>query len=48
MSIVVLVEFNSKPEDTNTLKQFMADALPDTRAYDGCITSMCVTAMTTS
>ena len=37
MSIVVLVEFNSKPEATNTLKQFMADALPDTRAYDGCI-----------
>ena len=32
MSIVVLVEFNSKPEATNTLKQFMADALPDTRA----------------
>ena len=37
MPIVVLVEFNSKPEATNTLKQFMADALPDTRAYDGCI-----------
>ena len=37
MSIVVLVEFNSKPEDTDALKQFMADALPDTRAYDGCI-----------
>ena len=37
MPIVVLVEFNSKPEATNTLKQFLADALPDSRAYDGCI-----------
>ena len=37
MAITVLVEFNSKPEDTDALKQFMADALPDTRAYDGCI-----------
>jgi len=37
MAITVLVEFSSKPEDTDALKQFMADALPDTRAYDGCI-----------
>ena len=29
MAITVLVEFSSKPEDTDALKQFMADALPD-------------------
>ncbi len=29
MAIAVLVEFSSKPEDTDALKQFMADAIPD-------------------
>ena len=36
MSITVIVEFSPKPECTDTLKQFLAEALPDTRAYNGC------------
>ena len=37
MSITVIVEFNPKPEYSDILKDFLAEALPDTRAYDGCI-----------
>ena len=36
MSITVIVEFSHKPECTDTLKQFSAETLPDTRAYNGC------------
>lgn len=33
MSITVIVELSPKPECTDTLKQFLAEALPDTCAY---------------
>ncbi len=36
MSVMVLIEAQVKPEEISTAKSFMAEILPDTRAYDGC------------
>lgn len=36
MSVLVLVEAQVKPEDISDMKSYMAEILPDTRAYDGC------------
>ena len=43
MSITVIVEFSPKPECTDTLKQFLAETLPDTRAYNAVPTWMSTT-----
>jgi quinol monooxygenase YgiN len=37
MSIIVTVEFPTHPDKTEELKTALKGALPDTRAYDGCI-----------
>ena len=36
MSVLVLLEAKVKPEDISNMKSYMAEILPDTRAYDGC------------
>ena len=36
MSVLVLLEAPVKSEDTSNMKSYMAEILPDTRAYDGC------------
>jgi quinol monooxygenase YgiN len=36
MSVLVLVEGPVKSEDISYMKSYMAEILPDTRAYDGC------------
>ncbi len=36
MSVLVLLEAQVKPEDISDMKSFMAEILPNTRAYDGC------------
>ncbi len=36
MSVLVLVEAPVKSEDVSNMKSYMAEILPDTRAYDGC------------
>ena len=37
MENLVIVSFPAKPEMLETLKDAMKNALPETRAYDGCI-----------
>ncbi len=37
MENLVIVSFPAKPEMLDTLKDAMKKALPETRAYDGCI-----------
>ena len=36
MSVLVLIEGPVKHEDIPKMKSYMAEILPDTRAYDGC------------
>ncbi len=36
MSITVIVEFQAKPDAEQQLKDLVREALPDTRAYEGC------------
>ena len=36
MSVLVLVEAQVKSEDVSDIKSYLAEILPDTRAYDGC------------
>jgi quinol monooxygenase YgiN len=36
MSVLVLFELQVKPENISDIKLYMAEILPDTRAYDGC------------
>ena len=36
MSVLVLVEGPVSPENIADMKAYMAEILPDTRAYDGC------------
>jgi quinol monooxygenase YgiN len=36
MSVLVLFEAQVKPEVIPDMKSYMAEILPDTRAYDGC------------
>ena len=36
MSVLVLVEGPVSPENIEDMKAYMAEILPDTRAYDGC------------
>jgi quinol monooxygenase YgiN len=36
MSVLVLLEAPVKSEDISNIKSYMAEILPDTRAYDGC------------
>ncbi len=36
MSVLVLVEAPVKSEDISKMKSYLAEILPDTRAYDGC------------
>ncbi len=36
MSVLVLLEAQVKAEDISDMKSYMAEILPDTRAYDGC------------
>ena len=36
MSILVLLEAQVKSEDVSDMKSYLAEILPDTRAYDGC------------
>ena len=36
MSVLVLNEAQVKPDVVSDMKSFMAEILPDTRAYDGC------------
>ena len=36
MSVLVLLEAKVKSEDISNMKSYMAEILPDTRAYDGC------------
>ena len=35
MSVMVLLEVQVKPEDVSGMMSYMAEILPDTRAYDG-------------
>jgi quinol monooxygenase YgiN len=37
MSVNVLLEIKSNPEDIEKLKSTFAQILPDTRSYEGCI-----------
>jgi quinol monooxygenase YgiN len=37
MSVNVLLEIKSNPEDIDKLKSTFEQILPDTRSYDGCI-----------
>ena len=36
MSVMVLLEFRSKPDCLERLKEKLAEWLPDTRSYEGC------------
>ena len=36
MSVIVLLEMKVKPEAVDAVKARLKEALPDTRAYDGC------------
>ena len=36
MSVLALLEAPVKSEDISNMKSYMAEILPDTRAYDGC------------
>ncbi len=36
MSVLVILEIQAKPENVSDMKSLLAEALPDTRAYDGC------------
>ena len=36
MSVTILLELHSKPENLEQLKSIFQEILPDTRAYDGC------------
>ena len=36
MSILVLVEWQVKPDQITDMKSYLAQILPDTRSYDGC------------
>lgn len=36
MSLLVMIEVQVKPENVPDIKSFLAKALPDTRAYNGC------------
>jgi quinol monooxygenase YgiN len=36
MSVLVLFELQVKPDNISNMKLYMAEILPDTRAYDGC------------
>ena len=36
MAVNVIVEFQAKPEAASQFKDVLIEALPDTRAYDGC------------
>jgi quinol monooxygenase YgiN len=36
MSVLVLLEAQVKSEDISDMKSYLAEILPDTRAYDGC------------
>ncbi len=36
MSILVFLEIQVKLEDISNMKSYMAEIIPDTRAYDGC------------
>ena len=36
MSVLVLVEAQVKPQDISAMESYMAEIIPDTRAYDGC------------
>ena len=36
MSVLVLLEVQVKPEVIADMKSYLAEILPDTRAYDGC------------
>ena len=36
MSVLVLLEAQVKSEDVSDMKSYLAEILPDTRAYDGC------------
>jgi len=36
MSVVALLEAPVKPDDVAKMRAFLAEILPDTRAYDGC------------
>ena len=36
MSVLVMLEIQVKPEHVSNMKSFLAEVLPDTRAYDGC------------
>ena len=36
MSVLVLVEFNVKPENAGDVANFVRELLPDTRGFDGC------------
>ncbi len=36
MSVLVLLEAQVKSEAVDDMKSFLAEILPDTRAYDGC------------
>ncbi|MFQ6092923.1 MAG: putative quinol monooxygenase [bacterium] len=36
MSVLVLLEAQIKSEDVSDMKSYLAEILPDTRAYDGC------------
>jgi quinol monooxygenase YgiN len=37
MSVLVLIDFLVKPEKISDVKALLAQALPDTRAYEGCL-----------
>ncbi len=37
MSVIILLEMQSKPESIDELKSTFDNILPDTRSYDGCI-----------
>ena len=36
MSVLVLLQFNAKPENAGDITKYMKEALPDTRGFDGC------------
>ena len=36
MSVLALFELQVKPEDISDMKSYIAEILPDSRAYDGC------------
>ena len=36
MSVLALFELQVKPENISDMKSYLAEILPDTRAYDGC------------